>query len=51
MHVSQTIECPCGAVLREDDEDAVVTAARQHARAVHDMELSDEQARAMVRPG
>lgn len=49
--MSHTIECPCGAVLRENDEDAVVTAAQQHARAVHDMELIDEQARAMVRPG
>jgi hypothetical protein len=49
--MSHTIECPCGEVLRQDDEEAVVTAARQHAHAVHDMELSDEQARAMVRPG
>ena len=45
-----TIECPCGTVLRGDDEDAVVTAAQQHASSVHDMELSDEQARAMARP-
>ena len=46
----QTIECPCGTVLRGDSEDAVVEAARAHAHEVHDMDLSDEQARAMARP-
>ena len=45
-----TIECPCGTVLRGDDEEHVVAAAQDHARSVHDMELSDEQARAMARP-
>lgn len=48
---SQIIECPCGAVLRGRDEDDVVADARAHARAVHDMELDDEQARSMARPG
>ena len=45
-----TIECPCGTVLRAPDEDAAVAEAQAHARAVHDMELTDEQARAMARP-
>lgn len=45
-----TIECPCGTVLRGDDEDAVVAEAQRHARSVHDMELDDDQARAMARP-
>lgn len=45
-----TIECPCGTVLRGEDEDQVVSAAKDHASSVHDMELTDEQARAMVRP-
>jgi predicted small metal-binding protein len=45
-----TIECPCGTVLRGDDLDAVVAEARRHAESVHDMELSDDQARAMARP-
>jgi predicted small metal-binding protein len=44
------IECPCGTVLRAADEDEVVAEARRHARSVHDMDLSDEQARAMARP-
>lgn len=45
-----TIECPCGTVLRGADEDAVVTEAQTHAKAVHDMELTAEQAREMARP-
>lgn len=45
-----TIECPCGTVLRGDDEDQVVSVAQDHAKSVHDMELTDEQARAMARP-
>jgi predicted small metal-binding protein len=47
----QLIECPCGAVLRADDLDDVVEAAREHAKAVHDTELSTEQAESMARPG
>lgn len=46
----QTIECPCGTVLRGADEDAVIAEAQQHAKSVHDMDLTDEQARSMARP-
>ena len=45
-----TIECPCGTVLRGADLDAVVAEAQAHATAVHDMELTDEQARSMAHP-
>lgn len=44
------IECPCGTVLRGSDIDAAIAEAQRHASAVHDMDLSDEQARAMARP-
>ena len=47
----RTIECPCGTVLRGRDDEAVVAEAQAHARTVHDMELTDEQARAMIAPG
>jgi len=46
----QTIECPCGTLLRGADEDVVIAEAQQHAKSVHDMDLSDEQARSMARP-
>lgn len=45
-----TIECPCGTVLRGADEDEVVAEAQQHAKTVHDMDLTDDQAREMSRP-
>lgn len=44
------IECPCGTVLRGRGVDEVVAEAREHARSVHDMDLTDEQAKAMARP-
>lgn len=44
------IECPCGVVLTADDIDSVVVAAQEHAREVHAMELTDEDARSMARP-
>lgn len=46
----QLIECPCGTVLRGEDVDGVVAEAQHHAKQVHDMDLSDEQAAAMARP-
>ena len=46
----QLIECPCGTVLRGEGIDQVVAEAQQHAKAVHDMELTHEQAKAMARP-
>lgn len=44
------IECPCGVVLRGDDESGVMSQAQDHAKQTHDMDLSDDQARGMVRP-
>ena len=46
----QLIECPCGTVLRGDGLDQVMVEAQQHAKSVHDMDLTDEQAKAMARP-
>jgi predicted small metal-binding protein len=48
--VEKLIRCPCGAVLRSADEAELVQSARTHAREVHDMDLSDEQARDMIQP-
>lgn len=44
------IECPCGVVLRDDDEAGVIAAAQEHASRTHEMTLSDEQAREMAHP-
>ena len=48
---SRTIECPCGTVLRGGSDEAVIAEAQAHAKAVHDMDLSEDQATSMVRPG
>jgi predicted small metal-binding protein len=45
-----TIECPCGTVLRGESLETVVAEAQRHAGSVHDMDLTDEQARDMARP-
>lgn len=46
----RVIECPCGVVLTGSDERSVVAEAQTHAREVHQMELTDDDARAMARP-
>lgn len=48
--MSKVIECPCGYVLEGGSDDEVVDAAQEHARQVHDMSLSRDQALAMARP-
>lgn len=47
---AKVIECPCGYRLHGEDDDAVVAAAQSHAREVHDMDLSRDQALSMARP-
>jgi predicted small metal-binding protein len=46
----KAIHCPCGFVVRADDEAVLVARAQAHAREVHHLELSREQALAMARP-
>jgi hypothetical protein len=46
--MTKVIQCPCGTVLRERDEDTLVALAQQHAREVHAMALTREQVLAMA---
>jgi len=48
--MEKVITCPCGFVLKGDSDDQVVAKAQQHAKEVHQMDLSREQALAMARP-
>jgi predicted small metal-binding protein len=48
--VDKVIECACGHIVRAEDEESLVSEAQQHAREVHGMELSQEQALSMARP-
>lgn len=44
------LECPCGTVIRADDDTELVRLAQEHAREVHQMELTREQAADMAVP-
>lgn len=46
----KSIQCPCGYQLHGDSDDDVVRQAQAHAREVHDLELTRDQALAMARP-
>jgi predicted small metal-binding protein len=48
--MDKVITCPCGFVLRGNSDDDVVKKAQEHAKSVHAMELSREQAPQMARP-
>jgi predicted small metal-binding protein len=46
----KVINCPCGFVVTAETDEQLVVKAQQHAKEVHQMELSREQALAMARP-
>jgi predicted small metal-binding protein len=48
--MDKVINCSCGVAIRGDDEAEIVATAQAHAREVHDLELSDEQATGMLQP-
>lgn len=48
--MAKVIHCPCGHVVHGEDDGEVVANAQSHAREVHGMDLSAEQALSMARP-
>jgi predicted small metal-binding protein len=48
--MKKVIQCPCGSVIEGKDDNEVVSKAQDHAKQVHQMELSRDQALAMARP-
>jgi predicted small metal-binding protein len=48
--MNKVIKCPCGTVVRARDDESLVTQAQRHAREVHAMDLTREQALAMASP-
>jgi predicted small metal-binding protein len=46
----KVITCPCGYVLRGENDDEVVAKAQRHAKETHAMDLTREQALSMARP-
>jgi predicted small metal-binding protein len=48
--VEKVINCPCGFIVRGANDDDVVKKAQEHAKSVHQMDLSREQALEMAQP-
>jgi predicted small metal-binding protein len=48
--MEKVIHCPCGFVVKGATDDELVSRAQAHAKEVHQMDLSREQALAMARP-
>lgn len=48
--MTKIIKCDCGFTVRGDDDDELVKAAQAHAVAVHQMEITADQALAMAEP-
>jgi predicted small metal-binding protein len=42
------VKCQCGAELRAHTEDEIVLLIQEHGRTAHNMEVSREQALALV---
>ena len=48
--MAKIIKCDCGYVVRGDTDSELVDVAQRHAREVHDMELTAEQALSLAVP-
>lgn len=44
------VACDCGKTIRQPDDEALVAAVQEHARTVHNMDLSREQVLSMAEP-
>jgi predicted small metal-binding protein len=48
--MQKVINCSCGYIVRAENDDKLVAKAQEHAKQVHQMDLTREQALAMARP-
>jgi predicted small metal-binding protein len=48
--MQKVINCPCGFVVNGTTDDELVSRAQEHAKQVHQMDLSRDQALAMAKP-
>lgn len=48
--MTKVIKCDCGFVVQGKTDDELVKAARNHAKDVHEIDLTDEQILAMAEP-
>jgi predicted small metal-binding protein len=50
VRMTKILSCDCGRVVHGDTDDELVSAAQQHAREAHGMELTREQVLSMAVP-
>lgn len=48
--MEKVINCPCGFVVKGESDGQLVARAQEHAKQVHQMDLTPEQALAMAKP-
>jgi predicted small metal-binding protein len=48
--MQKVINCPCGFTVTAETEDQLVAKAQQHAKEVHQMDLTREDALSMAKP-
>mgnify|MGYP000047015478 CR=1 FL=1 len=48
--MTKIIRCDCGVVIRGGSDEELVKGAQAHAKDVHDMEITAEQALSMAEP-
>jgi predicted small metal-binding protein len=46
--MAKIMQCDCGYVVRGETDDEIVANVQEHAREVHDMEITREQVLAMA---
>jgi predicted small metal-binding protein len=46
--MAKVVRCTCGVEMRDADEGELIERVQEHAREAHDLDLSDEQVRAMM---
>ena len=46
--MTKVVRCACGFDMRDADEGRLIARVRQHAKEAHDLDLSEEQVRAMM---
>lgn len=46
--MTRIVRCSCGLDLRGRDERQLIAQVQQHAREAHDLDLTEEQVRAMM---
>ena len=48
--MAKVVNCPCGEVIRGVTDDEIVRLVQEHGKAVHDQEVTREDALAMAQP-